>query len=559
MNQIKHKILAPIVGFAYMRTLLLAILFVGAFSYLGFSSYARAAATTPATINYQGRLLNSANVPLAGNYTFRFSLWNSADWQASDTTGAGAVDITSPRYAGWQETHALTTATFGLFNISLGSNVALPNFDANIHKFLQVEVKVTGALDTTYEILDPQGNTGDLVDRKTLHDQAYAENADTIDNAEIGTGAGNLAVLGAGGVWDIARIPGGTNANSFILDYDNTGGVSSLQFGNDGTDGAISFNNDTGDITFTTPGSNNFTFDNGTLTATSDAGLDFANADQFRIRESANPNLLAACSALGELIFDTGANKLMYCTVVGTPGTWANVDTAGAVDDFETVYSADADKTLSTANNNMTIDTGTSNFIVSGANFSVNGAGDITTTGTINGVNLSSIPFGNMATRVKEAVYTPGFAGGTSYPDGTANQGTLQLKFEDLGGAGKRNFYDWTTQQVLMQDMDVVASLQLPLDFDSFTGSPMSVTYQTSDGVIATNRVDVSLYDTTGADVALTGGSALANAGWTTAAITFGGAPTFTAGDTITIRIKLSSTNAGFARRSDLVLNYNGL
>jgi len=554
MNQIKNKILAPIVT----TVMTMAVLFVSAFSYMGFPTYARAAATTPATINYQGRLLNSANVPLAGNYTFRFSLWNSADWQAADTTGAGAVDVTSPRYAGWLETHAVTTGTFGLFNISLGSDVALPNFDANTHKFLQVEVKVTGALDTTYEILDPQGNTGDLVDRKTLNDQAYAENADTIDNAEIGTGAGNLAVLGAGGVWDIARIPGGTNANSFILDYDNTDGVSSLQFGNDGTDGIINFDNATGDMTFATPGADQFVFDNGTLTATSDAGLDFANADQFRIRESANPNLLAACSALGELIFDTGSNKLMYCTVIGAPGSWVNVDTAGAVDDFETVYSADADKTLSTANNNMTVDAGTGNFIVSGANFSVDAGGNLTTGGTVNGVNLSSISFGNMATRVKEAVFTPDFAGGTSYPDGADNQGTLQLKFEDLGGAGKRNFYEWTTQQVLMQDMDVVASLQLPLDFDSFTGTPLSVTYRTSDGAIATNRVDVSLYDTTGAAVALTGGSALANAGWTTAAITFGGAPVFTAGDTITIRIKLSSTNAGFARISDLVLNYNG-
>ena len=137
-----------------------------------------AATTTPATINYQGRLLNSSSNPLSGNYTFRFSLWQSADWVAGDTTGGGAINTGSVNYAGWQEAHALTTGTFGLFNMSLGSTTSFPNFDANTHKFLQVEVKATGAADTTYEILDPQGTTADTVDRKTIHDQAYAENAD---------------------------------------------------------------------------------------------------------------------------------------------------------------------------------------------------------------------------------------------------------------------------------------------------------------------------------------------------------------------------------------------
>jgi len=538
---------------------LLASIFVFLFALIALlyqtSQNLYAAITTPATINYQGRLLDSSDVPLAGNYTFRFSLWNSADWQAGDTTGGGAVDIISPRYAGWQEVHAVTTDTFGLFNMSLGDTTPFPNFTVATHKNLQVEVKVTGALDTTYEILDPAGNLADANDRKPINDQPYAENADTIDNVEIGTGAGNIPVLGVGGVWDIARIPGGTNVNSFVIDNDNTGGVSTLQFGNDGTDGVINFNNATGDITFATPGNDIFTFDNGTVTATSDAGLDFANADQFRIRENANPNLNSACAALGELIFNTTSNKLMYCTVIGTPGTWVNVDTAGAVDDFETIYAADADKTLTTANNNMTIDTGTGNFIVTGANFSVNAAGNLTTAGTINGVNLSSIPFSNLATRTKKQSFKVEYEGATLSPVGGNNKGKMAVDHEV---ATLRNYYKWTTQQVAMQDMDVVLAFKLPMDFVSFTGAPISVDYKTNDAIIASNKVDISLYDNAGGVVPLVGGSTLANPAWTTANITFAGAPVFAAGDTVTIKLKLSTISTGFAQISDIVLNYNG-
>ena len=129
-NQIQ-KFLAPIIAGIFALTSVL------------FSSYSNllAATTTPTTINYQGRLLNSGSTPLSGSYTFRFSLWNTADWVAGDTTGAGAINTGSAGYTNWQEAHTVTTGTFGLFNISLGSITTLPNFDANTHKFLQVEVK----------------------------------------------------------------------------------------------------------------------------------------------------------------------------------------------------------------------------------------------------------------------------------------------------------------------------------------------------------------------------------------------------------------------------------
>jgi len=413
----------------------------GALLLAGSWTWLYAATTTPLTINYQGRLLNSSNIPLSGNYTFRFSFWNTADWVAGDTTGGGAINAGSAGYAGWQEVHSVATDAFGLFNMNLGDTTTFPSFNANTHKFMQVEVKITGNPDTSYEILDPAGTLADTNDRKPLQNQAFAQNSDTIDNAEIGLLNGNIALLGPGNVFPASTIPGATNANSFTLDNDNNaGGPVALQFG----------------------------------------------------------------ALLAKILSYIPASS------------WFNF------------------------------------------NDNVNIQGNLTTTGTINGVNLSSIPFANLTTRTKKAVFKPDYDGATLRPDGTNNKGKIVENYEDLGGAAKRNFYEWRTQQVVMQDIDIIISFRLPLDFVSFTGAPLSLDYRMSDGVIANNRLDVAFYDTTGAAVVLTGGSALANGSWTTTNITFGGGETFTAGDTVTLILRLSSTNAGFVRVSDVVLNYNG-
>ena len=495
-----------------------------------------AAVTTPATINYQGRLLSAANVPLAGNYTFRFSVWNTSDWVGGDTDGFGAVNVGSAGYAGWQETHAVTIAAgdFGLFNMNLGDTTPFPSFDAATHKNLQVEVKVTGALDTTYEILDPAGTLADANDRKPLENQAFAQNADTLDNLDAPS---------------MLRSDVSDNYTSGTLTFDNGTTLTANGTVNLGDNGdAVAINSNTWDINAAGVAS-------GLTGLTSTGSVDFSGTSAFRIREVASA-ALATCTTVKEIVLDTTANKIYVCTVVGAPGTW--VSSVPASGDFEAVYAADALSDLDTANGPFTINTGTGDFIVASNDWSVDATGNATFGGTVNGVNLAAIPFANLATRVKEAVFSPDYAGSASFLDGTANNGKLELNFEDLGGTGKRNFYEWTTSKAAIQDIDVVASFQLPLDFVSFTASPLTVGYQTFNAVAATNKVDVSMYDTAGTAVALVGGGSLASAAWANAAITFGGAPTFTAGDTVTFRIKLSSTNAGFARISDLVLNYNG-
>ncbi len=92
----------------------------------------------------------------------------------------------------------------------------------------------------------------------------------------------------------------------------------------------------------------------------------------------------------------------------------------------------------------------------------------------------------------------------------------------------------------------------------AFTAAPISLTYQTADAVPANNSIDLTLTDSAGAAAPLTGAGGLASATWTTAAVTFAGAPTFTPGSWIEFSIKMTTTSGKFAKVGDLVLNYTG-
>lgn len=101
--------------------------------------------------------------------------------------------------------------------------------------------------------------------------------------------------------------------------------------------------------------------------------------------------------------------------------------------------------------------------------------------------------------------------------------------------------------------------MDLPDGFTGWQATPVEFTYQTLDGNLANNSLDISIEDTAGNPVALTGGTNLVSATWATSNITFGGGSTFTAGQPITIHVKLSATNAGTAYAGKLNLNYIGL
>jgi len=478
-----------------------------------------------------------------------------------------------------------------------------------LHKFLMVEIKPFGAPDTSYELMDPTGDNGvDADDRQTIGSTPYTNNADFLDYAELGTGAGNIATLDLGGVWNINFIPGGTNADTFILDNDNTSaGDVILQFGNllgailkfDIINDWFEFNND-------------------------------VNLAQNEIKNFAIDNLGGPPGApvAGQMYHNTGDGN----TYIWNGAVWEDITAAAGGADLDTVYSADGDKKMNVNNatglefestvagdmifdlqstGDLVVQSGGTTFatFTDGGNVGIgtitpstkldvnsgaanttpvltlgNTAGDVqmfradatpegSVTGSIgditidgtngnayiknngNATNTGWVQFGGV--KVKELVFNAGYEDSVAIGDGTNNRGTLTSKMVDIG-ARKYNFYEWNTLNAGMQDVDVQFSIKLPDDFISFTATPLQVIYNTNDGNIANNKVDVSLYDTTDTAVALAGGNNLANAAWTTANITFGGAPTFTPGGTITLVLKLSTINTGFAKTADVIFQYNG-
>ncbi len=429
------------------------------------SSPVLALTTTPGVFIYEGKLLNPWNVPITSSQTFRFSLWSSDDKVAGDVGGTGAINIGAATYGGWQEEQTITPNVDGTFSFDLGKINPLPDMNLALHKFLMVEIKPFGAPDTSYELMDPTGDNGaDTDDRQTIASTPYTNNADFIDNAEVGTGAGNIAVLDPGGIWNINLMPGGTNADTFVLDNDNTSPANiTLQFGN---------------------------------TLAQFLKFDIVN-DWFELSNDLN----------------LGGNQIKNFAIDNEAGP-PPVPVTG-----QTYFN--------TTDNNTYIWNGASWDLVAG-------------------------------TSVKEIVFNTDYADATPTPDGSDNRGTLYALFEDLGGTAKRTFYEFNTTQATLQDVDVAISYQLPLDFVSFTATPIRITYMTTDGNIANAKVDMDMYDTVGALVALTGASNLVNGSWTVANVTIGGSPTFTAGQAITLRLKLSAKTPNFARVSSVVLEYNG-
>jgi hypothetical protein len=163
-------------------------------------------ATNTNYLNFQGRLLMSATTP-AANFTFnlRLSMWDDEDY-------VSAVDIDPSGVlvgASWQEVQTLTTDSQGFFVAKVGLVTPLPEFDPAIHRYIQGEVKQTTASNTTYYLLDNKLSDASI-DRKSILDSAYAQNALRLNGHDTGTDAGDIPFLNAEGKLSRALLEVGT-------------------------------------------------------------------------------------------------------------------------------------------------------------------------------------------------------------------------------------------------------------------------------------------------------------------------------------------------------------
>jgi len=462
-----------------------------------------AATSTPYTVSYSAKLADSGGNPVTTAQDIRFSLWSDSDVDAGDFLGSGAINPAAGGYSGWEEEHDVTPDSNGLFHVQLGSITTLPNFTIPDHIYLQVDVKPDGDPDTNYETLDPDGNTANTDDRHPVNSTAFAINSDTVDNRDVGLGAGEIPYLAGSSLLPISTIPGATNADTLIIDNDNSVGAPGsiiLQFGAalakileyDLAATYFNFNDDvniTGDLTVT--GDTSIT---GDLDVTGNAN--FSGASEFHMREVADETT-ATCTTIDELVLDTAENTIYVCTATGSPGTWAAITGGGG-----------------------------------GAPYSQ---------------SISLEPEYNDS--VIEA-------------DGSNNKGKLSVEFNDTDGSpgnNNYNFYIWTSRQAAVQDIDMIIRLNLPDGFTGWQATPVTFTYRTLDNNLANNSLNVSIEDTNGNPVSLSGATNLVNSAWTTANIGYLGAPTWSAGQPITIKIKLSANSSGTAYAGKLSLNFVGL
>ncbi len=510
--------------------IVLLIAFALAAASLAITYQAHAAETTPNRYIYNGHLLDSAGRPITTAHSIRFSFWKSADLQASDITGAGAIDTAAATYAGWTEVDTITPDASGYFSVQLGAGTPLPSLagftDAEIQSlFLQVEVKAQPAADTAYEVLDTDP-IDPAVDRSPILSVPFAHNTDTIDHREIGTGSGSIPLLGPNGQLPSAAIPSNLNGTSLVLDSTNSAtGSINLQFG-------------------------------ATLAKT--LSYDTVNA-RFNFNDSVriqgNLTVLGLINGVDISALSGGADTLH----VGSGGG-LNITVTGGNYRLNGTDVAFA---------------GSSNTVMANAtNYVFFGSGGITVRTMPFPTDESFIPLAEVVTggsainyivdrRQKltddreEAVETtlhPQYADASYSADGVDNVGQLSVVNDPVT---LKNSYLWTSTRSTLQDYDVVLRLTLPTQFTHWKVSPISFLYKSSSADSSVTKMDVSVYDTAGNPVTLTGTSTnLANTSWTTQTLDFSGTPTWTPGGTVGIRLKLSAKDNGQIQLGDLLTKY---
>lgn len=492
-----------------------------------------AAQTTPNTHVYNGRLLNSSGTPVTSSTSIRFSYWKSVDFVPSDITGAGAIETNATNYAGWQETHTVTPNASGYFSVKLGSISALPDFSTLptqllLGLYLQVDVKPAASADTAYELLDVD-STDTALDRSGVLSVPFAENADMIDQREIGTGSGNIAILNVNGQFPVSTVPNGTNTSSFTLDADNSeiseialtfGAALAKKLTYDISDGTFRFNDDV-EI-------------QGNLTVT--GLINGVNVTQLQSSTGA----LKAFSGGGlNLGVSNGSYRLGGVITTYNGGTI----TLPANSTKHVFFGSGG---LTYADSFPTDESFISVAVVTTSTTSITSVQDKRTLSSDDREHSTIMTF------------SPGFEKASYQGDGGDNIGQLSLSNDNIS---LKNFYLWTTTKSTLQDYDILLRVPVPEHFVRWkadgANNALTLNYRSTSASATDNKLDIQILDTNGIPATLSGSTSnLASTGWATTQIEFTGAPTWTPGQDMLIRLKMSAKDAYQMHIGTLKLNF---
>lgn len=131
----------------------------------------------------------------------------------------------------------------------------------------------------------------------------------------------------------------------------------------------------------------------------------------------------------------------------------------------------------------------------------------------------------------------------------------------DYDTTNKENFYHWVSTRSGIQDYWVGVKVRVPKNFNNWgSNSGIVLKLRTTSTSAAVNYVTVKLQDTTGTDVAITGGGAQASTTgsvWRNIALGNITSGTYTPGGDITVLVKVASTSAGSADVAGLTFNWS--
>ncbi len=493
-----------------------------------------AATTGPQKYIYNGHLLDSSGQAVTTEHAIRFSEWKSADFVTGDVTGTGAIHTGATTYAGWYEVHTVTPDSRGYFSIELGSINELPNlafFSASTLSglYLQVEVKTSAAADTAYELLDSNTDSTTL-DRSPINALPFAQNADMIDQRDIGTGSGSIPLLLSGGVLPIATIPGGTNSGTFVLDFDNT---------------------QTSDIALQFGGTLNKTLTYDIISSR------FEFNDDLHIQGDLTLTGLVNGVDLGNLQSSTGALKVFSGGGLTIKVSGGSYRLAGVT----TNYPGNSGVAV-TANSTNYVFFGSGGLVVNTTGFPTDESyialAQVTTNaGAVHAIADRRALQSDDREQTVKLVLNPEFDKASYKGDGTNNVGQLQITSET---GAIRNFYVWTSTRTSLQDYEIQLNIPLSEDFVRWQSSgayALTIMYRSTSASAADNKLDVFVYDTAGAPVSLNGTTTdLANTNWTAVELNFAGSPTWTAGQDFQLKLRVSAKELYQMQIGGVTLNY---
>ena len=177
------------------------------------------------------------------------------------------------------------------------------------------------------------------------------------------------------------------------------------------------------------------------------------------------------------------------------------------------------------------------------------GSGGNTVTLSASGMSLAGSARGTkqirLAAEYAGAVLDSGATG--------TNSGTMT---SSLDLSNRMNYYRWTTTQVSAQTYDIVTQVPIPADFSAWAASnPLSITSRTSS--TGNGTITLELRDSGGTErCSFTSLNMGSTSTWVTNTPGCLSSGTYTPGDYLTMRIRMSSTNNANVDVGNIVLNY---